>query len=55
VNTHITLDPFMALELAMHAARKQHKVVCVTGSGYLVGHLRQRWYPEHKIVQAGER
>jgi dihydrofolate synthase/folylpolyglutamate synthase len=54
VDAYIALDPFRALELAMYTARKQHKVVCVTGSGYLVGLLRQRWYPEYEIVQAGE-
>jgi dihydrofolate synthase/folylpolyglutamate synthase len=43
---HIALDPFRALELALHEARRRQKIVCVTGSVYLIGYLRQRWFPE---------
>lgn len=50
IQTHIALDPFRAVELAIHEARKQQKMVCVTGSAYLVGYVRQRWYPEHVMV-----
>jgi dihydrofolate synthase/folylpolyglutamate synthase len=51
VNAIIALDPFSALEMAMTEARKHGKVVCVTGSAYVVAYLRQRWYPEHQMLQ----
>lgn len=47
----IKLDPFSALEMAMDDAKKHGKMVCVTGSLYLVSYLRQRWYPEYKILR----
>lgn len=50
VKASIDLDPFTALDMAIEHARKQGKVVCVTGSLYLVSSLRQRWYPEHKLL-----
>ncbi len=50
-NITIRLDPFMALDAAVDMARQQGKVVCVAGSLYLAGHLRQRWYPECDILQ----
>ncbi len=52
VKTQIALDPFRALELAMHEAQQRRKVVCVTGSAYLVGYVRQRWYPEYTMMSA---
>lgn len=51
VKAIIALDPCSALEMAMTEARKQGKVVCVTGSAYVVAYLRQRWFPEHKILR----
>lgn len=54
VTAHIALDPFRALDLAMYEAQKQRKVVCVTGSAYLVGYVRQRWYPEHSLLRFEE-
>ncbi len=50
VNASIALDPFAALDMAMDDAKKQKKVVCVTGSLYLVAYIRQRWYPEYKML-----
>lgn len=50
VKTRIALDPFRALDLAIHEAQQHGKVVCVTGSAYLVGHVRQRWYPEYTLM-----
>lgn len=49
-NTRIALDPFRALDLATHEARQRGKIVCVTGSAYLVGHVRQRWHPEDTLM-----
>ena len=46
------LDPFVALDAAIRYARNHGKTVCVTGSLYLVSHLRQRWYPTHKVLQS---
>jgi dihydrofolate synthase/folylpolyglutamate synthase len=54
VQARIALDPFRAVELAMHEAKKRQKVVCVTGSAYLVGYVRQRWYPEHALLRYEE-
>jgi dihydrofolate synthase/folylpolyglutamate synthase len=50
VKAHITVDPFVALDMAMDEAKTQQKVVCVTGSLYLAAYLRQRWYPEHNVL-----
>jgi dihydrofolate synthase/folylpolyglutamate synthase len=50
VKARITLDPFVALDMAMDEAKTQQKVVCVTGSLYLAAYLRQRWYPEYKAL-----
>ncbi|PIE33928.1 hypothetical protein CSA56_09590 [candidate division KSB3 bacterium] len=47
----IKLDPLQALDVAVEQAREQGKIVCVTGSLYLAGHLRQRWYPEYEMLQ----
>ncbi len=52
VRTHIALDPFTALDMAIEYAKKHDKVVCITGSLYLVSYLRQRWYPEHQMLQS---
>ncbi len=51
VIAEVHLDPFTALDAAIRYARQYGKTVCVTGSLYLVSHLRQRWYPTHKILQ----
>ena len=50
VEASISLDPFTALDMAMDEAAKQGKMVCVTGSLYLVSYLRQRWYPEYETL-----
>ena len=50
VNAVIKSDPLAALAMAMEEAKCQRKVVCVTGSLYLVAHLRQRWHPEYQIL-----
>lgn len=46
----ISADPFTALDLAIEHAKREEKIVCVTGSLYLVSYLRQRWYPEHTLL-----
>jgi dihydrofolate synthase/folylpolyglutamate synthase len=42
-------DPIAALEVALNAARPLDLVVA-TGSLYLVGNIRGRWYPDDEIV-----
>jgi len=42
-------DPLAALDVAMHAAGPRDLVV-VTGSLYLVGNVRCRWFPDDEIV-----
>jgi len=51
VKAVIKLEPFSALDMAIDDAKKQGKVVCVTGSLYLAAYVRQRWYPECKILR----
>ncbi len=46
----LALDPFTALDMAIDDAQKLDKAVCVTGSLYLVSYLRQRWFPEQKLL-----
>ncbi len=48
--TEIMLDPFRALHKALGAAGP-HDLVLVTGSFYLAGELRTRWYPEAFILK----
>jgi dihydrofolate synthase/folylpolyglutamate synthase len=43
-------EPARALDAAIAAARSRD-VVCVTGSMYLVGALRERWVPEETILR----
>ncbi len=43
-------EPSAALDLALNAARAQD-LVCVTGSMFLVGALRERWVPERRILK----
>lgn len=50
VKAMIALDPFVALDRAIVEAQKTGKVVCVTGSAYLVGYVRERWFPEHSVL-----
>lgn len=44
-------DPHAALDLAL-AAAADDAVVCVTGSLFLVGQLRERWHPTQSILDA---
>jgi dihydrofolate synthase/folylpolyglutamate synthase len=43
-------EPPRALDAALAAARPRD-IVCVTGSMYLAGALRERWVPEHRILK----
>jgi folylpolyglutamate synthase/dihydropteroate synthase len=43
-------DPMWALDLALERARVSDLVV-VTGSMFLVGHIRERWVPEARILR----
>lgn len=49
---NVTFEPVpgRALELAIERA-SQNDVVCVTGSMFLVGALRNRWVPEERILR----
>ncbi len=51
VKAIIKLDPFTALDIAMDEAKPQGKVVCVTGSAYLVAYIRQRWYSDYQVLR----
>lgn len=44
-------DPTQALERAMEIAAGPNDAVLVTGSLYLVGNVRRRWYPDDEIVR----
>ncbi len=50
-DAHVAFEPSpaRALDRALAAATK-HDVVCVTGSMFLVGALRERWLPEQRIL-----
>ena len=43
------LDPEQALDKAFEEAGKQD-LILVTGSFFLTGKLREKWYPEKKIL-----
>jgi dihydrofolate synthase/folylpolyglutamate synthase len=47
----VFLDPFDALDAALNEAR-QEDLVCVTGSLFLVGELREHWHPLEEILAA---
>ncbi|BAC89229.1 folyl-polyglutamate synthetase [Gloeobacter violaceus PCC 7421] len=44
-------NPEAALAFALHR-RQPDQIVVVTGSLYLVGRLRSRWYPAERVVEA---
>jgi dihydrofolate synthase/folylpolyglutamate synthase len=46
------LDPFDALGAALTSAREED-LVCVTGSLFLVGELRENWHPLEEILSTG--
>ena len=45
-------DPLRAIETALEWAGPDD-VVLVTGSLYLVGNIRERWYPTERILKQG--
>lgn len=50
---HIEPDPAAAIELALSLSdASRGDAVLVTGSLYLVGNIRERWYATHEIVLA---
>ncbi|PIR82657.1 hypothetical protein COU20_01280 [Candidatus Kaiserbacteria bacterium CG10_big_fil_rev_8_21_14_0_10_59_10] len=49
-NGGVYLDPGRALEAALKRARADDAVL-VTGSFYLAGELRERWYPEERALK----
>lgn len=50
VQTHIFLDPHRALDAAMRSAGA-HDLILVTGSFYLAGELRSRWFNEERVLR----
>lgn len=50
IKSVVTLDPFGALKSAIGEA-EPNDLVLVTGSFYLAGELRKKWYPEEKILR----
>lgn len=50
-NVRFEASPEAALEAAIDGAG-EHEVVCVTGSMFLVGALRERWVPESQILES---
>lgn len=48
---HLQSDPMQAIELALSLAKPGEDAVIVTGSLYLVGNIRERWFPESLILQ----
>ncbi len=48
--TTIKLDAFDALDLAIDRFKGSNKIICVTGSLYLVSYIRKRWYPEYQSL-----
>ena len=47
---HIEPDPNAAVRFAEDIARRESAPVLVTGSMYLVGQVRRRWYPDLDVV-----
>lgn len=51
IRTEIRLDPIDALYEALEVAKKNKKVICITGSLYLVSYLREEWYSEFDLIK----
>lgn len=49
----VVVDPLAALETAL-AYADPNDIVLVTGSLYLIGDVRERWFPRHEMLQALE-
>jgi len=47
---HIESNPDAAVRCAEAIARRDGAAVLVTGSMYLAGQVRRRWYPDQKVV-----
>lgn len=50
IAANVEPDPLKAIEQAISCAQADD-LVCVTGSLYLVGAVRERWFPTEKILQ----
>lgn len=50
-DVHLQPDPMEAINLALEIATPGDDAVIVTGSLYLVGNIRERWYPESVILE----
>jgi len=58
VTTELCPDVQDALELALNLASGmvgRQQIIVVTGSVYLVGEARERWYPSRKMLEDLER
>ena len=49
---HVEPNPDAAVRFAEVIARREGAAVLVTGSMYLAGQVRRRWFPDQKIVLA---
>lgn len=47
---HTSLDPNTMLDKAIDESKKEDAIL-ITGSFFLAGELRKRWYPEHTILK----
>jgi dihydrofolate synthase/folylpolyglutamate synthase len=47
---HVEPDPDAAVRIAEGVARREGAPVLVTGSMYLAGQVRRRWYPDLEVV-----
>lgn len=47
---HIEHDPVTAVDIAIELAERLDRPVLVTGSLYLVGNVRGRWYPDDEVL-----
>ena len=46
----VEADPMVAVDMAIDLARRSAEPVLVTGSLYLIGNVRGRWYPDDAIL-----
>ncbi len=53
ISVEVYLDPWQALDRAFKLA-KPEDLILATGSFFLTGELRQKWYPEEKVLEKRE-
>ncbi len=50
ITSSVVFDPKDAVKMAISDAKENSKIVCVTGSLYLVSYVRNLWYPEFENI-----